>query len=153
MLVAMKITMFNQSYLTEVLATVWVYPVEIEHPFSITAYNWNDEDDGDGDGIMEAGENIRLKIRLKNNLDRTIDGFIDAYLSTADLEIVITEDRVYYDTFSPGSTQWPVGWHDIYLNFSLTKPDTHVGNFTLSITYWIDNLNYDQELSFTKEFK
>jgi len=59
---------------------------------------------------------------------------------------------VYYDDIDTGESQSSVDWLGMNLDFSLPEPNTRNSDFTLHVTYEIDNQPYYQNLDFDKEF-
>ena len=102
---------------------------------------------GDDDGVVEAGEAVKTQVLIRSAQGASN---VEAWLSTTEPDIRITQPYVYFDDFSPGQQQWPMGWFALSLDFDLSPGQTRSCHFTLSTTYELDGVQYAQEIPFTK---
>lgn len=93
-----------------------------------------DPPDADGDGIVEAGEEVEIKIQIQNNSSSTIN-YVEGTLTTTDPEVAITDHFSYYGNYyiSPGVSE--CGNFGATINFD----ETRTVNFNFQVTWRVND--------------
>jgi len=106
---------------------------------TISSPQWDDYG-GDKDGIMEAGEQVRLRVYLHSTVNVHN---VESVATTDNSDVTVHTADNYWDDFGPGNSKISHGGGvDLIFNFT----GHHVVNVTLNLTYEYGGLPYEQQL-------